>query len=106
MDDRRHGKCCLLELYIDVLVPEYVPSVFFLSDSSAGAIFLPFAISTRDLRQRVIEALEQRHPEGLEVAGIKVPTLTWFEVQISPGHTGYKADLRHTGMQCLCNLFW
>ena len=57
-------------------------------DSRSGALFLPFAISTRDLRDRVVAALKEEHTEGLEAAGIKVPSLAWIELQFAPMHTG------------------
>ena len=67
-------------------------------DSESGALFLPFAISTRDLLDKVKDALCVEHPEGLEEASIMIPSLSWLEYQFSPAHLGHKVGLRNTGM--------
>ena len=79
-------------------MPTYIFCLPCYADHSSGALFLPFAISTRDLRQRIKEALIDDHPEGLEVAGIKIPSLTWLEYQFAPANVGYANCLRHTGI--------
>lgn len=67
------------------------------ADSASGSLFLPFAISTRDLAERVKEALLEDHPEGLEEAGIKIPSLAWMEYQFAATNSGYKSSLAYSG---------
>ena len=107
VDDRRHGESlppllhCIIYypcvLTVQVMTPP-PPPLGVSVDSSTGSLFMPFAMSTRDLRDRVVEALETEHPEGLEAAGIKVPTLAWVEFQFAPANEGFKAALKYTGM--------
>ena len=54
----------------------------------------------------MIEALKEKHPEGLEAAGIAVPERSWIELQFSPIHMGRKSSLRHSGMSCLMLAPW
>ena len=35
--------------------------------------FLPVAISVHDLREEVVKMLNERHPDGLDAGGIKIP---------------------------------
>jgi hypothetical protein len=63
---------------------------------SFGALFLPFAISTRDLRQSIIDALILDHLDGLDAAGIKIPSLSWVEYQFAPANSGHASCLRYT----------
>ena len=67
-------------------------------DSESRALFLPFAISTRDLLDKVKDALSEEHPEGLEEACIMIPSLSWLEYQFAPANLGHKVGLRNTGM--------
>jgi len=59
---------------------------------------LPFAISTRDLLDRLREALLEEHPNGLKEAGIKIPSTSWPEYQFAPENLGHAVDLRNTIM--------
>jgi len=72
-------------------------------DSESGALFLPFAISTRDLLDKVKDALREEHPKGLEEAGILIPSLSWLEYQFAPANLGYNNGLRNSGMSHLCS---
>ena len=83
-------------LYVVVLHVIY-PYIGVHTDGEGGALFLPFAISTVDLLRKVKEALEEDHHEGLEEAGIKIPSCAWLEFQFAPINLGYKAALKHTG---------
>ena len=67
------------------------------SDSASWALFLPFAVSTSDLIRKVQEALEVDHPNGLEEAGIRIPTRAWVEFQFAPANTGKRASLQYSG---------
>lgn len=65
-------------------------------DYGAGTMFLPFALSTRDLRDKVVEALTLEHGD-LQAAGIKVPSCAWLDLQFAPANLGYASALRYTG---------
>ena len=67
-------------------------------DSELGALFSPFAISTRDLLDKVKDASSEEHLEGLEEASIVIPSLSWLEYQFAPADLGHKVGLRNTSM--------
>jgi hypothetical protein len=54
-------------------------------------------MSVRDLREQVEERLRNKHPEGLEAAGICIPSDTWIAFQFSPQHPAHAASLHYTG---------
>jgi hypothetical protein len=109
VDDRRHGAfipfladCLMTILHVNNYmncgnIANYICIVMHV-DSESGALFLPFAISTRDLLEKVKEALIEDHPEGLEEANIKIPSLSWLEYQFAPANLGHAGGLRNTGM--------
>jgi hypothetical protein len=51
---------------------------------AGDACFLPIAMYVRDLREQVEERLKNKHSEGLEAAGICIPSDTWIAFQFSP----------------------
>jgi hypothetical protein len=55
------------------------------------------AISVRDLREQVLKRLNQSHPDGLDAAGIEIPTDNWIAYQFSPKHPLHAASLYYTG---------
>ena len=61
------------------------------------ACFLPVAMSLRDLREQVEERLDNRHPEGLDAAGIRVPCDSWIAYQFSSKHPSHVASMNYTG---------
>ena len=69
--------------------------------SESGALFLPFAISTGGLLDRVREALIEEHPNGLEEAGRKIPSLSWLEYQFAPANLGHAVGLRNKGLSLI-----
>ncbi len=64
---------------------------------AGDACFLPVAMSVRDLREQVIERLNEKYPGGLDAAGIKMPTENWTAYQFSPKHHLHAASLDYTG---------
>ena len=71
--------------------------IYYHANHSSGALFMPFAISTRDSRQKIIDARIEDNPDGLDVAGIKISSLSWVEYQFAPGNSCYGNALRYTG---------
>lgn len=71
--------------------------VYINTEASPGALFLPFAISSTDLLRRVKDALLEDHPEGLNNAGIQIPSLSWLQYQFAPANSGYRAAMHNTG---------
>ena len=69
-----------------------------LLDSESGALFLPFANSTRDLLDTVREAMIEEHPNGLEETGIKIRSLSWLDNQFAPANFGHAVGLRNISM--------
>jgi hypothetical protein len=64
---------------------------------AGDACFLPVAISVRDLKEQVLQRLNQSHPDGLDAAGIKIPSDNWIAFQFSPKHPFHAASLYYTG---------
>ena len=64
---------------------------------TGDACFLPVAMSVRDLKEQVLHRLNQRHPDGLDIHGIKIPSENWIGYQFSPKHPLYAASLNYTG---------
>jgi hypothetical protein len=62
----------------------------------------PFAISVRDLVERVKKLLVQDHPEGLEAAGIAIPSESYVAYQFSPKHASHATSLAYTGVYQNC----
>jgi len=60
-------------------------------------MFLPVAVSVRDLREQVVQRLQSNHPDGLDVAGIRIPSDTWISYQFSPKHPSHAASIQYNG---------
>ncbi len=45
---------------------------------------------------KITEALIRDHQNGLDVAGVKIPSLSWVEYRFSPAHSSHGNALRHT----------
>ena len=72
--------------------------MFLLISISAGEVsFLPVAMSVRDLKEQALQKLNQKHPEGLDIHGIKIPSENWIAYQFSPKHPLHVASLNYTG---------
>jgi hypothetical protein len=65
---------------------------------TSDVCFLPVAISVRDLKEKVVERLNRRHPGGLDSAGIKIPSENWIAYQFSPKHPSHAASLHYIGV--------
>jgi hypothetical protein len=91
VDDRRHGK------FIAYAYMQMHTVTFSCCFLAGDACFLPVAMSVRDLREQVLQRLNQRHPGGLDAAGIKIPTENWIAYQFSPKHPLHAASLHYTG---------
>ncbi len=63
---------------------------------AGDACFLPVAMSVRDLKEQVIKKLNEKHPDGLDAAEIKIPTESWISYQFSPKHPLHAASLHYT----------
>ncbi len=48
---------------------------------ASDACFLPVAMSVRDLKEQVVKRLNEKHPDGLDDAGIKIPSESWIAYQ-------------------------
>jgi hypothetical protein len=53
-------------------------------------------MSVQDLREQVVMRLNERHLDGLDVVGIKLPTENWIAYQLCPKHHFHAASLQHT----------
>jgi hypothetical protein len=53
---------------------------------------------TRDLLDKVKDAFSEEHPEGIEEACIRIPSLSWLDYQFAPANLGDKVGLRNIGM--------
>ncbi len=51
----------------------------------------------RDLSEQVEERHNNRHPEGLEAAGICAPCDYWISYQFSPKHPSHATSMNYTG---------
>jgi hypothetical protein len=78
----------IVTIHVDLLV-----CCFIVGD----ACFLPVAMSVRDLREQVLKRLNERHPDGLDAVGIKIPSESWIAYQFSPMHPLHAASLHYTG---------
>jgi len=54
-------------------------------------------MSVRDLKEQVLNRLNQRHPDGLDIHGIKIPSENWIAYQFSHKHPLHAASLNYTG---------
>jgi hypothetical protein len=64
---------------------------------AGDACFLRVAMFVRDLREQVEQRLVNNHPEGLEAAGIRIPSDSWIAYQFSPKHPLHAASINYTG---------
>jgi hypothetical protein len=51
----------------------------------------------RDLREQVVKRLIHKNPDGLDAAGIKIPSETWIAYQFFPKPPLYASCLQYTG---------
>jgi hypothetical protein len=54
-------------------------------------------MSVRDLREQVVKRLNEKHPDGLDASGIKIPSENWIAYQFCPKHPSHAASLQYTG---------
>jgi len=64
---------------------------------ACDAGFLPIAMSVQGLREQVVKRLSERHPNGLDVIGIKIPTDNWIVYQVCPKYHFHAASSQYTG---------
>ena len=64
---------------------------------ACDACFLPVAMYVRDLREQVVERHTNRHPQGLESFGVRIPSDSWISYQFSPKHPCHAATMQYTG---------
>ena len=62
------------------------------------ALYMPVATSIPSLVKKTIDGLLEEHaPKTLEEAGIKVPSLTWVQLQFCPKNPRSATSLNYTG---------
>jgi len=64
---------------------------------AGDACFLPVAMFVRDLREQVVERLTNRHPEGLDIVGVHIPSDSWISYQFNPKHSCHAASMQYSG---------
>ena len=57
---------------------------------------MPVAISVRDLREQVVQRLQNTHLD-LYAAGIRIPSNRWISYHFSPKHPSHASSLQYTG---------
>jgi hypothetical protein len=102
VDDRRHCKLHTFNFIVILFDFLYTISMneimYHIMRLYAGdACFLPVAMYVRDLRDQLVEILTNKHPEGLDTAGVLIPSDSWVAYQFSPTHPCHAASMQYTG---------
>lgn len=65
----------------------------------AGEVtFVALGMSMRELIETAVQRLKEKYPEGLEAAGVDIPSSTLVTYHMAPKHPLHASALRYTGV--------